>query len=329
MKTFVEEALKQAKETLKVYEENAKESASSLRFLIKRMEGARRIRLVEPLIPEGGGFQAIGLVGMFAQGIAHPLDTDLIIEYEHGGLYDVEIDPTCALSTRRMVLVVPMETEWAVTLEGAPPRPVDPSDRGALLMWSINYFEEKLEWEFAPSAIILPKAQAFECLSWRRSWISRISRSWREKVNGLLKTLMPNMSTGGGGAVDHPIQVLYQDMIPEIIRQLDQDSIQRITRDMSMDACWAALATLNAISCANVRIGDIPGEGGAGQTLLRCQGAPGAKAVYDIAVNPFLGRIENDWLGLPVWRHGRSSLCVEPIKRDRCASMSTHTPVMS
>lgn len=308
MSTFVDEALKQARETLKVYEENAKESAASLRFLIGRLEKARRIRLVDPLMPDGIGFQAVAKVGEFADGIVHSLDFDLVIEYEHGGLYDVEVDPTCALSTRRMVLVVPMETEWAVTLEGAPPRAVAPYDRGALLIWSINYFEEKIEWEFAPSAVILPKAQAFECLTWQQSLTSRLWMGWQHKLRGLVRKMMPRMGSDIGSADAEPIQVFYQDMIPEIIRQLDPDSIRRISRDMSMDACWAALATLSAMACENVRIADIANEPGSGQTIMRSGGGSGINARHDTPVNPFRGRVGRNWLGGAVWQHGQAAL---------------------
>ena len=318
MNSFLEEALDQARQTMKVYSETSKPSAASLRFLIGRMERAQRIRLATPLVPEGHGMEMLAQLDRYAEGIVLDLRRDLLIEYEHGGIYDVAIDPTRALSTRRMVLLVPMETEWAVTLDGAPARPVDPHDRGALLIWSINYFEEKLEWEFAPSAVILPKAQAFAHLQERGSRWSRLAKQWIDCARAGLKA---KATEGGGSCASAPIQVLYQDMIPELIRQLDQHSLQRIARELGMDACWAALGVLSALACQDVALptregfkSGLDGVDGEGVKTPMWFGARSSTGVDSgVPVDPFRGQWRMDAIGRLLWSQPHQGL-VGPIQ---------------
>lgn len=279
----VAEVLVQVRRTLNLYEEVCKPSAASMRLLIRSLEAADRIVLEVPLVHDGGEFSMLATLQAQGLGLTRSLDKPLLVEYDHGGTYDAKAGLTQALSTRRMALVIPMETEFAVTTEGLAGVAIDPQDMGAILVWSINYFEEKTEWEIAPSAAILPMRQAIEHAHEAGGWFSRLAMGWSR----------------GAPDLGDPIEVRYQDMLPELIRQLPAEEIQRIAREMSMDACWAALGVLTAMSCSNVRLAAdrvAPKDVTDGLTPLSAN----VNGRW-VALNPFQGRLGCNRIGQWVW----------------------------
>jgi hypothetical protein len=298
--TRLKEVLTQARQTLSLYEQVCKPSAAAMRFLIEQLEKATRVTLEVPLVPQGTEMSMLATLQQHGRGLAHPIERSLLVEYDHGGVYDAKAGLTHALSTRRIALVVPMETEFAVTTEGMKDHQHDPDDRGALLIWSINYFEEKKEWEFAPSAAILSRRQAFEHEPSHANLWKRLGMGWGA----------PEEARSGeeGGALGDPITVRFQDMLPELLRQLQADEISRIAREVSMDACWAALGVLTAFSTTNVGFdSDDRAQPGAASSK---EPAPLSARVGDhwVPLNPFQGRLACDKLGRWVWSQGHVGL---------------------
>jgi len=295
--TRLGEVLWQAKKTLSLYADISKPSASAMRFLIAQLEAAQRVTLEVPLIPDGTDMSMVATLRQHGRGLMHPLSRPLLVEYDHGGVYDSKAGLTQALSTRRMALVVPMETEFAVTTEGLKDPVIEPDDRGALLIWSINYFEERKEWEFAPSAAIIPRSQAFYSEDSNPSLLQRLSLGWQRQE--------PQEAQQELG---EPITVRFQEMLPELLRQLDSSEISRIAREVSMDACWAALGVLTALTTSNVAFA--ADDASDPREIFGSPPLPLSARINEqwVPLNPFQGEIGCDRIGRWIWKQGHVGL---------------------
>lgn len=289
--SHLHEVIGQAKCTLALYEQVCKPSAAAMRFLLEQLEVAQTIVLEVPLVPENGSTSRAATLQHYALGLIHHLPQPVVIEYEHSGVYDVQSNLTQALSTRRMAVVIPMQTEFAVSTQGLKDFELQTNDDGALMVWSINYFDEKKEWEFAPSVAIIGRHQGFEFLDNQRGLFDRLTIGWR--VN----------KKEQGEILGDPIMVRYQNMLTELIRQLPSGEISRIAREVSMDACWAALGVLTALSCDNV---DYKVSGGV-QSLK--EKSPLSAYINNqwVPLNPFQGVLECTRLGQWSWNQSHVS----------------------
>lgn len=299
--SFVREVITQAEQTLKTYEEVSKPSAHALRFMIDQLRAARRIRIGVPLVPSSAKLAVPATMQKNALGLVYSSAEPLAIEYEHAGVYDAGADLTHALSTRRLALVIPLQSEFALTTEKLAGFVREPNDHGAVMVWSINYFEEKKEWEFAPTAAVIARYPAIAYMKARMGALTRperIARKLSERLGELRKSAIAVQN--GPEALGDPIAVQYQDMLPELIRQLASDQMRQISRETSMDACWAALGTMNALACSNVELQTLEGAAdGAERPMMAA--ADGLDAV---PVDPFHGSAGCTWTGNWRWTQG-------------------------
>lgn len=308
--SFVREVLIQAEQTLKAYEEVSKPSAHALRFMIEQLRLARRIRIGVPLIPNKIRMETPATMQKHSLGLVYSSTEPLAIEYEHAGVYDASADLTHALSTRRLALVIPLDSEFALNTRELKDFKHEETDQGAVMVWSINYFEEKKEWEFAPTAAVIPRYQAIEFMKSRMGSLTRcerITRKLGEKLGERFDRFFAQSKLQEESTVlGDPIAVQFQDMLPELIRQLASDQIRQISREVSMDACWVALGAMNALACSDVELKlleNIPG--GAEQPMM--SGA----TMKGVPVDPFHGVFDLDWKGNWRWRQGLTEISMQ------------------
>lgn len=277
---FTEEAADQAHRSLKIYRDASPLSAQAMQFAVCWLERAERLKLAIPLVPRSSSESFTATLERYGHGLEMPWQA-VSIEYEHGGVYDAGKDLTHALSTRRIALCVRMESESAVTVSGLKDFVREPTDAGALLVWSVNYFDEKGEWEFAPAASIIPRHQTLDYLKQARSRGGNVIEKIRAVMTGLQR---------GAPAPERPMQMIFQDMLPELLCKLGPEHVDQAVRETSMDACWAALGTLSALACGNVEIN-------ASSRRPLVQGA----ARLGVPIDAFRGRVESDWRGHLTW----------------------------
>ena len=310
--SFVREVLIQAEMTLKTYEAVSAPSAHALRFMIEQLRVARRIRIGVPLVPSSARLAVPATMQAHSLGLVYSSAEPLAIEYEHAGVYDAAADLTHALSTRRLALVIPMQSEFAFDTQSLAGFERAQTDHGAVMVWSINYFEEKKEWEFAPTAAIIARFPAISYMKARMGALTRAERIAR-KLSDRLGELRKSSRAGQSGAeaLGDPIPVQYQDMLPELIRQLASDQMRQISRELSMDACWAALGTMNALACGNVDLQLLQGAAdGAEHPMMN--GADGVGSANAVPVDPFHGSVECTWAGNWRWMQGLRQGLLEP-----------------
>lgn len=304
--SFVQEVLQQAEQTLKTYEEVSPPSAHALRFLIEQLRMARRLRIGVPLVPGKASLEMPATMQAHALGLVYSSAEPLAIEYEHAGVYDASADLTHALSTRRLALVIPLDSEFALDIKGMKGFEREQNDHGAVMVWSINYFEEKHEWEFAPTAAVIPRFQAIEYLKASMGSLTRAERIASKLRDCLSEFFLSansarqasTQSSSGAGPGD-PIAVQYQDMLPELIRQLSGDLMRRISRELSMDACWVALGAMNALACTNVEL--LFDESSSQPVERPMVSVKGESSENVRPVDPFHGRVVLDWRGSWNW----------------------------
>jgi hypothetical protein len=292
-KTFTDQVIAQGVQTRNVYADAAPESAASLRKALQWLRQAKRYGIALPLIPHGEEERRMALMGRYGHAVAVPPPTKFtVFEYEHGGSYSSKSsDLTRALSTRRVALCVDIESVHGVTVKGLSNFVREPDDAGGLLIWPINYFDEKRDWEFSASAVIIPR---HACLRYVETCARQVTLAER------LKHLLRRSDVNGA---ELPIEATFLEMLPEIARKLEATDRFSIYTDTAMDAVWVVLGTLGAMQCSNVVTED------SGSIWVRSDGDPSGGR--RIALDPFHGRRAESSEGAR-WEQD-STLCLEQI----------------
>lgn len=206
-----------------------------MHFAAEYLALARRITLERPMPSEKQPL-FISTVERFGAALeADPAVRATAVEYQNEGIYD-SVKETHTLASRRVVLVIRLDSMQAVELPKAGFTPEE-GDEGGLLIWSINYFDHRRAWEFAPAAVRLPFAQIEH---YKRAQASR--STWRRLVDRVSHASTPLMCS-------------YLPLLPEQIARLDPAMVDEIFHESNMDACWAALGALSALRCDAVHIG--------------------------------------------------------------------------
>ena len=117
MTWFVDEAIKQCIKTSDVYADAAPLSGRALAKAVEWLDIAKRIRVDLPLIPHSSEERHVAMLSKYARALKMPTKF-IVIEYEHGGAYEMADDLTRALATRRIALCIDLESERAVSVEG-------------------------------------------------------------------------------------------------------------------------------------------------------------------------------------------------------------------
>jgi hypothetical protein len=242
MAWFVEEAIKQCIKTSDVYADAAPMSGHALAKAIEWLKIARRIRVDLPLIPHHSEERHVAMLSKYACSLNMPTKY-MLIEYEHGGAYEMADDLTRALATRRIALCVDLESERAVTVDGLKNFVRDPTDQGAIMIWPLTYFDEKRDWEFSAGAAIIPKHQALTYLENKKNCAKQTF------IERLYRSVLSNVKL----EEDMPLTVSYQEMLPELCFQLGEEHKGQAIRNTAMDDVWVALGVLAAMQCENVQ----------------------------------------------------------------------------
>jgi hypothetical protein len=235
---FTDEAIEQNIKTGDVYSDAAPISGRVMRIGIEWLKKADRYRIEIPLIPHGGEERNLASMDRYAHGLIMP-SKFCVIEYEHGGLYDMKPDLTRALSTRRIALCVDLESEDGVVVDGIEGFRRRETDHGGVLVWSINYFDEKREWEFSPGAAIIPRYQV-------REYLADPDKGILDVASRMLGKILKRESVS-----DH-MEVTYQEMLPEICAKLGDDHKMKAIQETNMDAIWTALGFFSSFGCENI-----------------------------------------------------------------------------
>lgn len=309
MSWFTDEALEQCTKTLAVYLDAMPTSGKALEQAVSWLGKAQRIRLDTPLIPHHNEEREIAKVGAYGYGLDVPWPIT-VIEYEHGGTYDVTQDYTRALSTRRIALCVQIsETRipkfsdvgtFDSDVKVADTKDVFRDKRevtadghdeewGAVLVWPLSYFDEKKEWEFCPGVVIIPREQAKLQFALAHNQYLALAHAAESRCRKVL---------GGGDPslyVDRPMSVYYQPMMPELCVKLGDEHSDKMIRESSLDALWVMLGVNTAMSCKNVYINS----------------DSKALSVFDknnerLSLDPFRGQRRLDWTGKGFWEQGTS-----------------------
>lgn len=272
---FTDEAIAQCRKTQEIYEAVMPLSGKALAMGVDWLQKASRLRLATPLIPNGAEERRVAHLADLGAGLDTPWDAT-VIEYEHGGVYDVAQDYTRALSTRRLALCVKISNRQL----GEFGEQEDDFAAGSLLVWPISYFDEKKEWEFAPGVVIVPRAQA-------QSELRQAANQYLALLNWIERTVL---SVLGRQQALEPMVVRYQPMMPELCEKLGEVHSEKMIRESSMDALWVALGTFSAMSCENVFYG--PEE----KDLVSY-----SRQRRPSALDPFRGRRAMRWNGRQRW----------------------------
>lgn len=239
---FVDEAIAQNIKTTDVYADAAPLSARAMAIGVDWLKRADRYRIEIPLIPYGGEERVDASLNRFAFGLTTPSEIS-VIEYEHGGIYDMKPDLTRALATRRIALCVDLASTIGIDAELIDGFQRAPDDHGGILVWSINYFDEKREWEFAPGIAVIPRYQARKHLA---------SKSFAESSLDVIKKKLGLEKPEPDTMVVH-----YHEMLPEICDKLGDEHRGRVIRESNMDAMWTALGFFSAFGCENTLFDDV------------------------------------------------------------------------
>lgn len=272
--TFVDEAIMQAEKLEPTYREAMPLTGQALALGISWLKEAKRIHLEVPLIPlKTEGEEKPADLLHYGAGLDLPWECTAI-EYEHGGAYDVKVDYTRALSTRRIVLCVDVGPGIAPMKDGS----ADNSD-GSLLIWPITYFDEKREWEFCPGVALIPKKQG-------SGMIEEMGNEWLALARSAERWIGARMSRQEGKL----LEMRYQPMMPELFAKLGEEHSTKMMKESCMDAAWVALGSFVAMGCANVFLDSSKG-------LLSCEMNKGVRSPLD----PFRGQKRLSWRGQSRW----------------------------
>lgn len=283
MNWFTDQALEQCRKTAMVYADAMPISGKALEQGLQWLAQAQRLRLGMPLIPHDKEEHVIAKLSHFGYGVDAPYQVT-VVEYEHGGAYDVKQDYTRALSTRRIALCVVVSDEQApMAAHAAQGRA---GHWGSLLVWPISYFDEKREWEFSPGVVLVPRDQAHQQVAHAENpylALSHAAESW-------LRRRLPGV---GRQQDDTPMTVSYQPMMPELCAKLGQEHADKMIRESAMDALWVTLGAFTAMGCGNVFIDRE-------RRSLRMRMPSGERVDLD----PFRGHRAMAWNGRGVWTQG-------------------------
>lgn len=280
MAWFVDEAIKQNIKTSDVYAGGAPRSALAMQKAVEWMKAAARYRIELPLIPHGDEARFDALVSQYAHGLK-PREKFTVIEYEHGGRYDAKIDLTRALATKRFALCVDLDSEHAVDMSEMKGYAKGEKDDGGLLVWSMNYFEEKRDWEIAPGAAIIDRYQVREVLAAKPQ--ANLSGMLRNAKNRLMDSRKP----------PEKLFVRYIEMLPEICASLGDDHRKKAVFETNLDAVWVALGFFSAWDCANVALDE------AARALYVDKKINGKNE--RVPLDPYHGRRVENQKGEPKW----------------------------
>jgi hypothetical protein len=245
---------------------------------------AERLRIGIPLTPHTVRERRVAMASRDALGLIMPASM-VAIEYEHTGAYDVSLDYTHALATRRIALCLSVETEQGVDAHLMPEFVRACDDEGGILVWPITWHDEKSEWSFAVGAALVPRYQA-------REWIARLHLRGPARLHAHLSP-----------PAEGPLTVRYLDLQPELITRLGPENVPRILEESCMDAVWAALGTFAAMGCANVSVRD-------GLPLVW-------RGRHCAPLDPFHGRPVRGLLGAWRWQQDVTSAPLEGLHRTR------------
>jgi hypothetical protein len=279
MAWFVDEAIKQNIKTTDVYADAAPKSAAVMRRGIGWLKKADRFKVELPLVPHGAEERFAATLEQYAHGMKLP-SKFAVLEYEHSGSYDVKPDLTRALSTRRIALCVDLDSIHAVYASSIKDYEASPNDEGGLMIWAINYFDEKKEWEFAPGAAIIPRYQVNRYLEQEVSQ-NRVIAAYRWAKN----RVSPN-------TFQTAMEVTWVEMLPELCDKLGDEHRQRAIHETNMDAVWAALGYFSSFGCENVSF----------DAEVRSSSVILPNVSRTVAIDPFHGYRELTLLGVPVWQ---------------------------
>lgn len=282
--SFVEEALSQNIKTTDVYADAAPLSARAMALGIGWLQTCKRFRIEIPLIPYGGEERVEATLSRYAMGLRMP-EKVIAIEYEHGGIYDMKPDLTRALATRRIALCVDLASVEGVDAENRPGFQRADDDHGGVLIWSINYFDEKREWEFAPGIAVVPRYQGRDYLVEKSAW---------ERLLSSIKGRLGRSTKGPDSMV-----VMYHEMLPEICEKLGDEHRGRVIQESNMDAIWTALGLFSSFGCTNAQLSSSEDS----MVILDQDGS-------QIPLDPFHGYRENRWSG-DIWTQGSRFAIIE------------------
>lgn len=277
---FVDEAIKQNIKTSDVYAGGAPLSAGAMQKAIEWMSQAARYRVELPLVPHAGEDRFEALASRYAHGLIPP-EKFSVIEYEHGGRYDTKADLTRALATKRIAVCVDLESEDGVDMAGVKGFVRRPNDDGGLLVWSLNYFEEKKDWEFAPGAAIIDRYQVREILTARKR-----SSGLRGFGESLHKRFFEEPKE------EQVLTTRYMVMLPEIWESLGEDHRHKAIVETNLDAVWVALGFFSSFGCENVSLDE----------TARSLYVRGVDATKPVPLDPFHGRRTEDFRGRQIWQ---------------------------
>lgn len=260
MNWFTDQALVQCQKTVEVYLETMPISGKALARGVEWLGQAQRLRLDTPLIPFHAEERLLARVGEYGYGLDAPWPITLI-EYEHGGAYDVAQDFTRALSTRRIALCVAISAAMTPGLSESDDddsnlvrRPTmeqldgQGGDWGSLLIWPVTYFDEKREWEFSPGVVIVPRQQGHRELA-------LAANHYLAKAHQIEASLRRKMKDRSAIEIDRPMTVRYQPMLPELCAKLGIEHADKMIKESALDALWVVLGSYMAMSCENVFMG--------------------------------------------------------------------------
>lgn len=289
--SFIDQAIEQCRKTRTVYEDAMPLSGKALAMGLGWLEEARRLRLELPLIPNGPEEHKVASVKEYGYGVDTPWQVTAI-EYEHGGVYDVEQDFTRALSTRRIALCVNIPDSVAPMARDAEGEAIDNS-LGSLVIWPISFFDEKNEWEFSPGVVIVPRAQGEREMALAENQYLALAHRAETSIRG--------WSNRSRLTDEKAMMVRYQDMMPELCVKLGHEHTQKMIKESSMDALWVVLGCFTAMSCKNVFIQKE-------DRFLTVYGDDKKAAGLD----PFRGKRITSWNGKGKWLQETRGISVNP-----------------
>lgn len=283
--------------TVKAYEGSMPVSGKAIAAAYEWLKQAHVITLKTPLVPISQEQKDIATIEKYGYGLDMPW-TVTAIEYEHAGTYDVKVDYTRALSTKRIALCVSINESMTPHLI-----PSNDEDRswGSMLVWPLTFFDEKKEWEFAPGVSIIPRYQAKHEIIHAANPLLELSIQLQQKI--LRKT------SKKVAVPEQPMSVSYQPMFKELCEKIGEEHAEKMIRESSLDAVWTALATFTAMGCYNVVVDKE-------DKTLHCISKQGQRIDLDV----FNGQRKLERVGLgiqPIWDQRTSGLSIGMQKNNK------------